>query len=310
MQLEKANFFWHGSPLGLQEYVCISSFIRNGFDVCVYSYSDLNLPEGAKLHDASEILPASDLNKYTQGGLKANLAAFSDAFRYHVLRKNGGWWFDTDVLCLATVDQFANIITNKEYGISAGYQSNDVINCGVLYLDDINLLNKLINELENAGTEFEWGEIGPTLITRVISEANLVHLIEPEDCFYPISYMYFRRLYDPGCAVWCKSQTNGSLAVHLWNEFSRRDLIPKTFLPPEGSFLYEQFVSVCPELIKHPTLPFEIAQTLFDYADLKIYHQRLIEEHQQLERFEKKILGNYFFSLIFTLRRKLNVFWK
>ena len=101
MNIEYANFFWHGASLSLQEYICISSFVKNGFKVRVYSYNNLTIPEGAELSDASEILPVTDLRKYTQAGMSGNLAAFSDAFRYHLIDKRGGWWFDTDVICLA-----------------------------------------------------------------------------------------------------------------------------------------------------------------------------------------------------------------
>jgi len=303
MQLGTANFFWYGSPLSLQEYVCVSSFIKNGFDVRVYSYTDLVLPEGAKLHDASEILPVSDMGKYTQDGMTANLAAFSDAFRYQVIKKKGGWWFDTDVLCLATSEQFAQIVTNKEIKISAGYQSPDIIACGVLYLDDSCLINKVIDELENAGTEFEWGEIGPTLITRVIKESNLAHLVEPEAHFYPIHYSHFRRMFDPGWTDWCSSRINGSMAVHLWNEVRRRDRIPNTVMPPEGSFLYEVFVTVCPELGSIPALPFETIQALFEYTDLKGEYQRIASEYQRFVDFKNKIKNNCIMSLVLALRR-------
>jgi len=303
MYQELANFFWHGAPLSLQEYVCLSSFIKNGFNVCVYSYTDLVLPKCAKLCDASEILPASDLGKYTQEGMTANLTAFSDAFRYNLIKKKGGWWFDTDVLCLASSDQFAQIVAHKEIKISAGYQNPDLIACGVLYLDDSCLIDKVLDELENAGTEFDWGEIGPTLISRVLIESNLAHLVEPEAHYYPIPYSHFRRMLDPGWTDWCKSRVNGSLAVHLWNEVRRRDRVPNSLMPPEGSFLYEAFVKVCPELEGIPALSFETIQALFDYSDLKNEHQKLICDYKRLIAFEQNVKNNHFMSLLFALHK-------
>ncbi|GFE58489.1 glycosyltransferase [Geobacter sp. AOG1] len=305
MSLVIANFFWHGSCLSLQEHVCISSFIKNGFDVRVYSYTDLEVPKGATLCDASEILPASDLSKYTQAGMKANLAAFSDVFRYQVIRKKGGWWFDTDVLCLASSSQFVQILSAKDIKVSAGFQSPDVIACGVLYLDYSCLTNKILDEIENVGTEFDWGAIGPTLITRVINELNLRHLVEPEIFFYPIHYSQFRRMFDPAWTDWCKSRVDGSLSVHLWNEFIRRDLIPKSIMPPSGSFLNEVYLEVCPELGSIKALPFETIKALFDYSDLKDEHQRLSDEHQRFVAIKNKIINNFIVSLLLTVRSKI-----
>jgi len=305
MHKEIANFFWHGSSLSLQEYVCISSFIKNGFDVRVFSYTDLVVPEGAELCDASGILPQSDLDKYTQAGMTANIAAFSDAFRYQVIKKNGGWWFDTDVLCLTTSDIFAQILANKNIKISAGYQSPDVIACGVLYLDYSDLIDKVIHEMENVGTEFKWGEIGPTLITRVINEADLSHLVESEACFYPIPYSDFRRMFDPDSTDWCMSRITCSLSVHLWNEARRRVKIPNCVMPPEGSFLYEVFVKVCPQLRSVPALPLETILALFEYSELKAEHQRMAGENKRLVDFENKIKNNIVVSIALALRKCL-----
>jgi len=302
MNLTRANFFWHGDALSLQEYVCISSFINNGFAVHLYSYSGLNVPEGAQLHDASEILPVSHLGKYTQAGMPANITAFSDAFRYHVIKEKGGWWFDTDVVCLAKADTFAKLVSNKEIKISAGYQSPHIINGGVLYVDDASIMGRLIDELENAGTEFEWGGIGPTLFTRVINELKLSRLVESEECYYPIPYTQFRRMYEPESESWCQSRIKGSLTVHLWNEIRRRDRIPNSLMPPVGSFLRTLFITVCPELESMPAMPFETVKTLFDYSDLKDEHRTMVREQKRLAKFESDIKNGSLLSSLLALR--------
>ena len=88
----KANFFWQGPSLSIQEFVCISSFVKQNFEVDVYTYNaKLALPEGARRKDAAEILPESELTKYTHDGMPGSVVAFSDAFRYNLLKKRGGW---------------------------------------------------------------------------------------------------------------------------------------------------------------------------------------------------------------------------
>ena len=38
---------------------------------------------------------------YTDALHVGSVAGFSNLFRYELLRRDGGWWVDTDVLCLA-----------------------------------------------------------------------------------------------------------------------------------------------------------------------------------------------------------------
>lgn len=246
-----ANFFWEGSALGAQEYACISSFCMNGFTARVYSYRSLKIPPGAVLCDAATVLPARELRRYTQGGSPENLAAFSDAFRYRLLRSQGGWWFDTDVICLAPVEQFASLVVQKPRRFSAGWEDHQQINGAVLYVDDAQVLDALIDDLERVGDVFEWGAIGPKLITSVLQRLNLARVAESSSVYYPIHYNEFIRLYEPDHYEWCKERADGALAVHLWNEFRARYFIPSTILPPAGSFVYRRLLQACPSLHPH-----------------------------------------------------------
>ena len=95
-----AHFFWHGN-LSLYEYSCIGSFVKNDFDVIVWSYDKLLLPPGAKNKDANDVLSKELLFKFEMPkGNLGSIAAFSDLFRLEVIKKFGGWWFDTDCICI------------------------------------------------------------------------------------------------------------------------------------------------------------------------------------------------------------------
>lgn len=99
LEREVAHFVWHGT-LSLYEIKCIESFVKNNFEVNLWSYDKLeNVPNGATLRDIREFLPEEHKFKYKQKhpfGLEqdsnkqyANLAMFSDAFRIMVLKQFG-----------------------------------------------------------------------------------------------------------------------------------------------------------------------------------------------------------------------------
>jgi hypothetical protein len=258
-----ANFFWHGNALSVYEHVCISSFLKSGFSVRVFSYGNLKLPEGVSLFDAEIIFPASQINRYTQEGQRANLAAFSDVFRYHLLSKVSGWWFDTDVFSLLPVADFYTLLKRKELGICLGYETDDCVNGAVLYLKEPALLKYLHEEVDRAGSSFRWGTIGPKLLTRMEQYFSLQNIVEPTSSFYPIGWQEYARLLDPKYNEWCRRRAENSFSIHLWNEMRKRFEIPNDILPPKGSFLYDLFTSTFPSLKNNPALSFE-------YVDKKV----------------------------------------
>ena len=40
-----ANFFWDNKKISIYEYACLKSFLKNNFDVHVYSYKNIILPK-------------------------------------------------------------------------------------------------------------------------------------------------------------------------------------------------------------------------------------------------------------------------
>jgi hypothetical protein len=94
------NSFWHGPSLPPNSWLCLKSFIDRGIAVFLYCYEPVEVPPGVELRDASQILPSSRLFAYRTGPGLGSVAGFSDLFRYKQLLERGGWWIDTDVLCL------------------------------------------------------------------------------------------------------------------------------------------------------------------------------------------------------------------
>ena len=157
---EIANFFWHGE-LTQYEIACYQSAIDNDFDVNVWSFQKLeNLPAGAVLKDASEILPEENLHLYKQphpfdGTDQRNqdystIAAFSDVFRIKLLKERGGWWFDSDQFTLKNQQEFKNLRQNKKFCLCFDYINSNYMSIGVIYFDQevanmcYDRLNKLL----------------------------------------------------------------------------------------------------------------------------------------------------------------------
>jgi hypothetical protein len=104
--------FWHGEALSPYELFCLKSFIACGYAVDLYTY-DVNLvvPAGVRVCDAAELASRDEVFVYQSEGLgKGSPSAFSNYFRYKLLAEKGGWWIDTDVVCLTdripVVDEF------------------------------------------------------------------------------------------------------------------------------------------------------------------------------------------------------------
>src|SRR6267154_6333445 len=105
---------WVGPQLSVMERISISSFLKNGHSYILYAYGPVDgLPDGAELKDANEILPSSDIFTYSE---YATYSGFSNFFRYKLLMERGGWWVDTDIICLKPFNFAAEFVFSSERG--------------------------------------------------------------------------------------------------------------------------------------------------------------------------------------------------
>jgi hypothetical protein len=240
MKEKVANFFWHGE-LSLFEYYCIKTFIRKGFEVNVWSFEDLKLPKGCNRQDAQKILSKDKLFSITMNNKSKSLAGFADLFRYHLMYKEGGWWFDSDCICLKEADEFLQLSKNK---FVAGWEDKNNINNAVMLMNNITAEQFVFraNEIcENKNNILDWGDIGPRMVTSLIKELNLEKFCLSESYFYPIHYRNALLALDPyktnDVEILCKD----SYVYHLWNEVLRKKNINKNVMPPVNSFLHKHF---------------------------------------------------------------------
>ena len=256
-----ANFFWNNKKISIYEYACLKSFLKNNFDVHVYSYKNISLPKEIKLKNASDILPKKYLSKFTHGGKKGCLAAFADLFRIHLQKKNLGWWFDSDVLCLKKSSEFYNLNKKK---IIIGLETDKMINNAVLKINDRELIDLILKKISNVGFNFSWGKIGPQLITEILKETELLSISMSKESFYPINFTNFENLLVPRYLKKAKLLTKSSYTCHNYNQILSRFAIPKNIMPPKNSFLYEKFLKYCPELKNIETLPIHTLNRLLN----------------------------------------------
>jgi len=89
---------WVGDRLRTMERLCISSYLRNGHDFHLYTYNPVEgIPDGTVVKDANEVMPnIVDQFRFT--------AQFADWWRYNLIYQEGGWWVDTDTVCLKPFD--------------------------------------------------------------------------------------------------------------------------------------------------------------------------------------------------------------
>ncbi len=245
-----ANFFWVGE-LTQYELLSFNSFLNNGFDVNIWTYfskwnKEYNklLDEKINLKDASEIIDESYLMKFTQGTQKSNMSSFSNLFRFELLKKEYGWWFDSDCICLKNVEDFKKLNTNKQFVLGLEYEN--YVGSSVAYISDNKIADLFLDEtyrkLKSNEFNFYWGEIGPDLITETLLKKELINHVYSDEFFFKIPAENFYLLFDNREKI--RSEVTNllecSFVSHTWNEMFRKFLIDKNKLPPKGSFLYDQ----------------------------------------------------------------------
>jgi hypothetical protein len=223
--------FWYGESLSPYEKMCMRSFLDHGHSFCLYSYSQqIEIPPRIQLRNAAEILDQGEYFTYKSGPGAGSHAAFSNLFRYKLLAERGGWWVDTDVVCLSgDVPHFDQFFAN---------QTDELVNGAVLFFKAGDpLMLDCLDEAWRIGDCASWGDIGPRLITRKAKEHGRIGSSQSRATCYPIHFTEALDLLRPSEADSISERTRESFFLHLWNEVLRRVNVSKTMLPPRGSYL-------------------------------------------------------------------------
>jgi mannosyltransferase OCH1-like enzyme len=204
---------WIGKRLSTMELLSIRSFLHHGHDYELYLYEPVeNLPEGAVARDANEILPASRIFQYADCG---SYAGFSNFFRYKLLLARGGWWVDTDIVCLRPFDFAAPYVFASEMVPSGPVAASAVIKCPAK--SEVMAFAWQFCASRNPAT-LKWGETGPRLVAELISRFSLQKYLYPPEVFCPLSYSDWEKVLEAGRHL---NLDERSASVHLWNEMWR-----------------------------------------------------------------------------------------
>jgi len=211
---------WIGSDLSALERLSIQSFLRNGHKFVLFTYGDVgNVPEGTTVKDANKIIDLSDLH-YKDF---PKLALFADFFRYKLLMERGGWWVDTDTVCLRPFD------FESEYVFSSEDQKKGPhINNGMIKVPAKSEIMRWCWEkcLEMEIPNMVWGSSGPSLMKTAIENFELENHVCSPQTFCPIPWWDVEKLPDPDVAL---TIPRTAYAVHLWGNLWKGDR--ETFLP-------------------------------------------------------------------------------
>lgn len=222
---------WVGGDLTWLEKLCLSSFTRKGYEVRLYSYAAVDVPSGINVHDASEIVPESQV--FRNPAPSTSYAGFSNVFRYELLAKRPDEvWIDTDVL--------AGEVQLPADDYLLAYESRNYVNGAVLRCpQDSLLLKALRHEAQSIDrSTFVWGDLGPKLITNQIRKLHLTHVVSPQVLFYPISSLQVWQLFSPKLTETIRANVRESAAIHVWNEaFKLAGEDVKSFSPHPASYL-------------------------------------------------------------------------
>ena len=224
--------FWYGGPLSPYERFCLRSFIDWGHAVDLYSYdTKLAVPAGARVCDAAELIPQDEVFVYQAEGFgKGSPSAFSNYFRYKLLAEKGGWWIDTDVVCLSD-----RVPIDGEF---FARQDADFVAPGTMCFEPRHpIMLQCLEQAIKLGHNVKWGDTGPRLFTRTLAERGwLDRAASPAVC-YPIHYTEALEVLRPSRSADLAARINPALFLHVWNSTLVHRGVDKAYRPPRGSLL-------------------------------------------------------------------------
>ena len=228
---------WVGPRLSPMEQLSIASFLRHGHEFHLYTYEEVaGVPPGTVIKDANEIIPASVRN-YRDF---PKLAIFADFFRYKLLLEKGGWWVDTDTVCVKPFDLPQDYAFSSEVMALGGGRTiigTQVNNGNIKAPVGSPIMAALWNRcLEMNYKNIEWGASGPTLMEAHVEQFGLRSFVQPPQVFCPVMAWEVRKLVNNDVVFAIPQE---AYAVHLWNEMWGRAELDKNATYPPGC-AYEQ----------------------------------------------------------------------
>lgn len=222
---------WIGPELSVMEQLSVASFLQNGHEYHLYIYDELkNVPDGTVTMDANEILPSASIFQYRDS---PSYAGFANFFRYKLILERGGWWADTDTICLKPFDFPEQYVFSSE--ISQGLE---VVTSGIFKAPAKSEVMAYAWGVCQGKDPHKlvWGETGPRLMGAAVREYSLERYQQSAQVFCPLAYYEWHKVLEPDADVRVDER---SYAIHLWNERWRDTGQDKNAEYPERCY-YEQ----------------------------------------------------------------------
>lgn len=188
----KANFLWIGSKLSPVEILALKSYLAKGWDVTIYTYEDVEgVPSGCTIKDGREILDNSLIFKDPKRDAPGvSYANFSDLFRWSLLSRQAGWWFDMDMVAITPprpIPGDAPVRFASTWEVEWGQAA---ITCAMFSDGHAEIYReafKRASDVVAKGGEWDFPELGPFNLQRLVRENNFERYVAPwwEFCPYP-----------------------------------------------------------------------------------------------------------------------------
>jgi SAM-dependent methyltransferase len=223
--------FWLGERISPLEYLCIQSFLSHGHRYVLYTYGPVaGLPPGCELADARQVLPEERV--FVHSGAEAGSpAGFANLFRYKLLRDEGGWWVDADVLCRRAE------LPESEYVFASEAPPHRFNNAILRAPKGSALMSLAFERALELGTDLKFGTTGALLLTAMIDELGLRGARWKKAELYPWSWPEALAVLDRAQTARLERLAEGSVFCHFWTSMLARYDIDRDKRPPRGSLL-------------------------------------------------------------------------
>lgn len=232
--MAKFGSLWVGAPLSKVQIISLSSFIYHGHEMILFVYDmNLEVPDGVIKQDARQIMAEEDIFK-----VKDQYAAFSDLFRYRMIKETGLIWVDADTVCFSPDWNFKD-------NTFAGYERDTVVG-GVLSLPQN---SKALDYLIQKSSVFDkskinWTDVGPDLVNKAFNKYNLMSYVQEHYVFCGIHWSEWEKLWKPEYLREIKILERKGKSLSLYNSMITRSGRDKNYLPRGSAieYLYRKFV--------------------------------------------------------------------
>lgn len=204
---------WIGEELSAMEQLSIASFLANEHEYHLYTYEPVrNVPRGVTMMQAEEILPRSRAFQYSK---HKTWSGFANNFRYKLLLERGGWWADTDLICLKPFDFADEYVFSSEFSVG-----EQMVNIGAIKAPaGSDIMSYLWDACQTKDpAKLVWGETGPALMGEAVERFSMQRFVKSWKTFCPIGFREWTKLLAPDAPDLSQSET---FAVHLWHEMWR-----------------------------------------------------------------------------------------